>query len=103
MAKNVRIKVESEIQSSILKYLRSLKGCWVTKIVTANERGVPDIICCYKGKFIALEVKAKSGELTPIQAVQILKIHVAGGRACIVRSVEDVKEVMKGVNGSRRC
>ena len=29
--------------------------------------GVPDIICCYKGRFLGLEAKLPGGRLTPLQ------------------------------------
>ena len=56
--------------------------------------GVPDIICCYKGRFIALEVKAPDGKATALQDATIRRIIGAGGIARIVRSLEEVKEII---------
>ncbi len=56
--------------------------------------GVPDIICCYKGRFIALEVKAPDGKPTALQEATINRIREAGGVAEVVRSVEEVKEII---------
>ena len=86
-----------DAQSGILKYLQSLKGCWVTKISFANERGVPDVLGCYKGKFFAFEVKSGKGVATPIQKAQIDRIHVAKGVAHVVRSVDEVKNIIEGI------
>ena len=87
---------ESSIQRAILKYLKSLGlYCWTIKISICNERGAPDIICCYKGFFVGLEVKTPRGRPSQIQKTQILRINNARGRAKVVRSVEEVKELLK--------
>ena len=59
--------------------------------------GVPDIICCYKGKFIAFEVKTKKGKLSKLQEIIIEKIRMAQGMAFKVISLEEVKEILKEV------
>lgn len=56
-----------------------------------QERGIPDIVGCHRGRFIGLEVKlpeSKKG-LTPYQERQIHLIHEAGGYATTVTSVKD--------------
>ena len=64
--------------------------------------GVPDIICCYKGIFIALEVKAPDGKLTVLQEATIRRIKDAYGIAEVVRSVEDVKTIIGGINETKK-
>lgn len=43
-----------------------------------NKAGVPDILCCYKGRFVALEVKrdnyAKMNETSELQQRTIKQI-----------------------------
>jgi len=56
--------------------------------------GIPDIICCYKGRFLGMEVKQPSGRLTELQKRTIEKINAAGGIALRVDSVADVKKVI---------
>ena len=63
---------------------------------------MPDIICCYKGRFLGLEVKLPSGKLTELQKRAIEKINRAGGIACRVESVDDVKAVIARVDLERR-
>jgi Holliday junction resolvase len=87
---------ESQIQAAILHYLRSLGWwCWAVKTAVCNERGVPDVLCCYKGRFAAFEVKTHKGRQSPLQKIQLHRIQTAGGRAAVVRSVEDVKQVLQ--------
>jgi len=56
--------------------------------------GIPDIIICYKGKFIGLEVKAKGRKATVLQQITINKIIKAGGTAVVVYSLDEVKELL---------
>lgn len=46
--------------------------------------GIPDIICCMQGKFIAIECKAKGNTPTPLQRRELEAIHNAGGVAMVV-------------------
>jgi len=90
------MKRESQIQAAILNYLRSLGWwCWAVKAAVCNERGVPDILCSYKGRFAAFEVKTDKGRLSGPQKVQILRIRKTGAKAAVVRSVEEVKQVLQ--------
>ena len=85
---------EYKLQKIILAYLRNLPGCWSVKIITANERGVPDIVCCYKGKFFAFELKSQKGHLTKLQQYQIQTINDCGGVAGTVRDKKDVENFL---------
>ncbi len=87
---------ESAIQAKILKFLRALRpACWSIKAAVCNERGVPDILCCYRGRFVGLEVKTARGRISAPQRVQNDRIRKAGGCAVVVRSVADVKAVLR--------
>ena len=57
--------------------------------------GLPDIICCYCGRFIGLEVKTPSGKLTKLQEITITKIKAAKGKAYKVTSVKDVQSILE--------
>ena len=60
--------------------------------------GLPDIICCIKGRFVAFEVKAASGRLTKLQEATMRKIRDAKGEAFKVTSVGDVRTVLDGLS-----
>lgn len=49
-----------------------------------GKSGVPDIICCYMGKFLAIECKANGGKPTALQLREMDRIREAGGIAIIV-------------------
>ena len=50
-----------------------------------GRSGIPDIIACCSGKFIAIECKAGKGQTTALQARELLRIYKAGGIALVVR------------------
>lgn len=50
---------EKTIADKILKYLKAQSKCFAFKEHGGmyGTAGIPDIICCYKGQFVAFEVK----------------------------------------------
>jgi hypothetical protein len=87
---------ESVIVRSILNHLKSMPDCfaWKEHGGMYGTAGIPDIICCIGGRFFAFEVKNEKGTVTKLQEATIDKIKAAGGTAAVVRSVEDVKQVV---------
>ena len=96
--------LERDIVTAIRKYLASLGSdvfFWKEHGSVYGTNGVPDIICCYKGRFLGLECKLPGGRLTELQKRTIEKINRSGGVACRVESVEDVKRVIERVDLER--
>ncbi len=87
---------EADIVKAIQRYLKTLKDCffWKEHGGMYGTAGIPDIICCYRGKFVSFEVKTESGKTTPLQESAIRKIQACGGIAVVVRSVDEVKSVI---------
>lgn len=58
--------------------------------VTAGfgRSGIPDIICCARGRFLAIECKANGGNPTALQARELVRINDAGGIAVVVRDTD---------------
>lgn len=79
------MKPETILQKKIRSYLEN-KGAWVVKYHgnEFSEIGVPDLLVCYKGKFIGLEVKVKPNKPSKIQEAQIKNIIYAGGIALVI-------------------
>lgn len=96
--------LERDIVTAIKRYLASLGSdvfFWKEHGSVYGTNGVPDIICCYKGRFLGLECKLPGGRLTKLQKRTIEQINRAGGVACRVESVEDVKRVIERVDLER--
>lgn len=90
---------EKTITNQILKHLKSLPECFAFKEHGGlyGTSGIPDIIVCYKGKFVAFEVKTENGKLSKLQEVTIRKIQSAQGLAFKVTSLDEVKTILKEV------
>ena len=90
---------EKTITNQILKYLKTEPECFAFKEHGGlyGVSGLPDIICCYKWKFMAFEVKTEKGKLSKLQEITIKRINEAGGMAVKVTSLQEVKDVLKGV------
>ena len=92
---------ERDVVAVIKKYLASLGSdifFWKEHGGPYGTSGVPDIICCYKGRFLGLEVKLPTGTLTELQKRAIEKINRAGGIASRVESVADVQKIIAKVD-----
>ena len=88
--------LEKDITAAIMRRLKATPECfaWKTHGGMYGTAGLPDIVCCLDGRFFAFEVKTPSGQLTKLQEHTLERIRVAGGRAFVVRSVEDVDAVL---------
>ena len=74
----------------IIKALRA-RGYLVTKTHGSAlvRGGVGDLIVCYQGRYIELEVKMPGGKVRPLQTQRGVEVHRAGGLWGIVTSVEE--------------
>jgi Holliday junction resolvase len=81
---------EQAIQTKIIEYLTVI-GAYAVKVVKATKAGVPDVICCMNGKFIAIEVKRSGKQPEPLQIYNAQRIEKAGGIAICAHSVEELK------------
>ena len=89
--------LEKDIVAAIKRYLGTLGEdvfFWKEHGSPYGTSGVPDIICCYKGRFLGLEAKLPGGRLTALQKQALEKINRAGGIARRVESVDDVKAII---------
>jgi Holliday junction resolvase len=71
---------ESYEKAEICKYLDSI-GAWYFKPMMNGfgKAGVPDIVACYQGRFIGVEVKREGKEPTPIQNRRLNEIRTHRG------------------------
>lgn len=93
--------LEKDIVAAIMRRLKAEPMCfaWKEHGGMYGTAGLPDIVCCLCGRFFAFEVKTTTGQLTNLQEHTIERIQAAGGRAFVVRSVEDVDAILWGYGG----
>lgn len=91
---------EYRIVQNIKKLIKS-RGGWCVKIHGGpyQDTGTPDILACYKGRFIAVEVKTARGVARPEQRVAQRAITSAGGYAMITHLAEEVTSVLDAIDG----
>lgn len=114
--KTERRNVDEKVVQKEIKELIKKRGGWVVKYYPTNiikgkekntgalgntERGVPDLIACYKGYFIGIEVKtpkASSSTVSGEQLAQARAVVRAGGRVLFVYSVVPVLELLAEID-----
>jgi len=92
---------EAKVKKKIKEYLATT-GAWYYMPVSngMGRVGCPDILVCYKGHFLAFEVKApgKISNTTANQDREIAGIRSAKGLAIVVDRVEQVMEAVDDYN-----
>jgi len=94
--------LESSVRALIIAYLKHLKYCTFDTIC-GNEfqKSVPDILVCYKGRYIGLELKAPDGSLRPGQRIKLRRIQKAQGIGEGVRTLAKVKKIIACIDEGR--
>jgi Holliday junction resolvase len=90
---------EKNVEDAIKAYLVR-KGAFTIKVF-ANEmqgKGLPDLIVCYKGRYLAFEVKAPNGRVAKIQKATLRRIAKAGGIIASPRSLDEVRTIIEQID-----
>ena len=111
MANRKDVPYETEIQRTICDWLAlrkvffwrsnnvpvfGMSGSGVKRFRSLPKytpRGMPDIMCVIKGKFVGLEVKRPNAKLRPEQAQFGLKLIDHGGNYHTVHSLDEVQRL----------
>lgn len=90
---------EYRIVQNIKKLIRS-RGGWCVKVHGGpyQDAGTPDILACYKGRFISVEVKTSRGVVRSEQKVTQRAITGSGGYALITHLIGDVADVLDAID-----
>jgi hypothetical protein len=96
---------EGKVKEACKKYLKSI-GAWYFMPVSngMGQVGIPDIICCYRGIFVAIETKApgKRNQVTANQERVIEAIRTADGYAWVVDNADDLAPIFKSIDAHRK-
>jgi Holliday junction resolvase len=94
---------EKKVKDKVVKILKE-HGVYYFFPATfgMGRSGVPDIVCCVDGKFMAIECKAGANTTTALQDREIASINAAGGTAYVVNednidAVTGFIKIMKGI------
>ncbi|BDR67226.1 hypothetical protein K144312032_14540 [Clostridium tetani] len=77
---------EKQFENKIKDFLKSLSQTWFFKYWAGpmSKAGIPDIIACVNGTFVAIEVKAPNGKPSELQKRNIRLIQECEGLAYIL-------------------
>jgi len=93
--------LESKVVAKIMAYLRQRGGFWFKSHGSPMQlAGIPDIIGCYRGRFISFEVKRGPGyQPTKLQLFMMGRIRTAGGIAALIHTVEQAAAELDRIDG----
>ena len=114
-ANKCRTLTESQVQKVILQWLEMQKDLTVIrfnaigiplgetgKFRPIRMKGVSDLICCVRGKFLAIEVKReKGGKLSDYQKAFLQTVEDVGGKAIVATSLDEVIETVNEIRKER--
>ena len=89
---------ESKVKDKLRKYLSQLGIYHFMPAANGFGRaGIPDVIGCYNGQFVAFECKAGKGKTTALQEREIHNIQLAKGWAFVITelNVDHVEELLR--------
>jgi len=93
-------KPESRLQKKMQKRFR-LRGAAVIKVHGGlYSSGIPDLLACYRGIFVACEVKTPQNKkgATKLQRGVLKSIRRAGGYAYVIREEESVDRILDAID-----
>lgn len=92
---------EKIFENHVKDYLKNF-DCWVLKTWSngVQRQGVPDLLLCINGYFVAVELKNETGKPSQLQVWNIEKIREAGGIAIILYpdQFEEFKKMINALN-----
>lgn len=89
---------EGRVKTDIRRWLQDRKIWFCMPMGTGyGNSGVPDFVCCWAGRFLAIEAKApgKRSNTSALQDLQIEAIHRADGAVIVVDNVSQLDELEK--------
>ena len=95
---------EKKVKRKVMEQLKMIKAYTVTPMTGGyGNSGVPDVLCCYEGRFIGIECKANGGRATALQLHNLNSIEIAGGITFLINesNVDDLTDMIEEkVNGT---
>jgi hypothetical protein len=90
---------EKNFENKVKKFLAA-NDAFVLKYwggATYTKSGIPDLLVCFNGWFLGIELKASSGKPSELQLYQLRKIKDAGGIAMILypKHIEQFKKFIE--------
>ena len=92
---------EAKVKKKVVDVLKKYGAYYFFPATGGYGRsGVPDIVSCYRGVFVAIECKAGTNKPTPLQEAEMDKIRKAQGFVLVVNetNISDVEIILKDIS-----
>ena len=78
----------------VARFLRR-RGAWVLRIraTWGIRRGTPDILACWRGRMVAVEVKTGRGALSPAQREELASLRACGAIVAVGGALSVVQQI----------
>jgi Holliday junction resolvase len=91
---------ERKVKAAVVKVLKQYGAYGFYPVAGGfGSSGIPDIVVCYRGRFIGIECKAGKGKTTALQERNLQQIRDSGGIALVVNeeNLHTVQEVLDSI------
>ena len=95
---------EAKVKASVVKLLKQYEVYYFFPATHGFGRsGVPDIICCLEGNFLAIECKAGDNKPTALQEREMKRIRTAGGDTFVIneQNIHILEAYLRGEDDDR--
>ena len=90
---------EAVLKKAIKDLVVRRGGFWSSVQGGAGSKiGDPDMVICYKGKYIGVEGKTYEGAQSEWQKLRMTQIRAAGGMYILARTVQDVEDILDQID-----
>lgn len=90
---------EGKVKVKLVEMLKEMKAWYFFPANNGyGKSGIPDVIICWYGRFIGVEVKSAKGKPTALQVRCGEQIKDAGGTWRVVRNEDDIKALAAYLN-----
>ena len=96
---------EAKVKKKVVTIIKMYGAYYFFPVMNGYGRvGIPDIIVCHRGYFIAIECKAGNNKPTELQLKEIEAIRQAGGVSLVINedNTEEVTKILESIDGAVR-
>lgn len=95
---------ENTLQNKCIELLKKNRIYYVNIYGSSRTgKGTPDILACINGKFYAFELKVGKNKASDIQLYRLKEIERNGGKGYIIRSADEIKDILEKEGVLTQC
>jgi len=89
--------LEKNLQRKVLKRLKRVRHCKAINFFpgTNGERGTPDVLCCCRGQFFVIELKAEGKQPNRLQVQRLREWKNAGAVPLVFTEGDDLEALIR--------